>query len=134
MSHRCTLIVDVPDGPAGELVELALVEAGCTLVEWHDADLLAPRETHAPDCDLDDDCTCERTTPMNRAEAEQILAAREGTPPEHLDHCRTTDLIAAATAPAGQPCGDCGRLVVWHDETGWTHVEPSTCFLAGRPA
>jgi hypothetical protein len=67
---------------------------------------------------------------MTRADAERILAAREGTPPELLDHCRTEDLIAAALAPAGQPCADCGALVIWTDADGWQHAAPSTCFLA----
>ena len=68
---------------------------------------------------------------MTRDQAERILTEREGTPPEHLDECTTADLIAAAQAGDGQPCGDCGALVVHNDETGWRHVEPSSCFLAG---
>ena len=70
---------------------------------------------------------------MTRAEACAVLVEREGTPEEHLDECRTDDLIAAALAPAGQPCVDCGKIIVWLEEDGggwWHHVEPSTCFLA----
>lgn len=67
---------------------------------------------------------------MTRAEATAVLTAREGTPPEHIDACDTVDLVAAAQAPAGQPCADCGALVVWSDGAGWQHVDPSKCFLA----
>jgi hypothetical protein len=67
---------------------------------------------------------------MTRTQAEAILAEREGTPPEHLECCTTEALIAAARAPEGQPCADCQALVVYTDETGWRHVEPSDCFLA----
>jgi hypothetical protein len=68
---------------------------------------------------------------MTRERAQAILARREGTPPEHLEHCRDDDLIRAANAPAGQPCADCGGLVIYGDDNGWTHVDPeASCFLA----
>jgi hypothetical protein len=41
------------------------------------------------------------------------------------------DLLDAAQAPEGQPCADCGALVIYTDENGWRHVNPDThCFLA----
>jgi hypothetical protein len=68
---------------------------------------------------------------MLREQAGEILAKREGTPPEAIEHARTEDLVAAAFAEEGQPCGDCGKLVVWTDAGGWRHVEtPTGCFLA----
>lgn len=65
-----------------------------------------------------------------REDAERILAEREGTPPEHLEACDTTALIVAANAGMGQPCSDCGAIVVADGDGGWRHVQPSTCFLA----
>jgi hypothetical protein len=74
------------------------------------------------------------TTEITRQRAIAILSEREGTPPEHTDHCRTEDLIAAAQAPEGQPCPDCGCLSVWVENdqfAGWKHTDPdSRCFLA----
>jgi hypothetical protein len=60
----------------------------------------------------------------------ETLAEREGTPDEHLEHCSTPALVEAALAPEGQPCGDCGAVVVWTDDREWRHAEPSGCFLA----
>jgi hypothetical protein len=68
---------------------------------------------------------------MTRNQALTILAVREGDWTELPDHFATEDLIAAAKAPAGQPCSDCGKIVTWSDDNGWTHVDlPSPCFLA----
>lgn len=72
---------------------------------------------------------------MTRDEAMAVLEAREGMPPEQVEHFDDdAPIIAAAQAPAGQPCADCRKLVVWtEDEHGgaWDHVEtPTGCFLA----
>lgn len=72
----------------------------------------------------------QREQPMTREQACAVLAEREGTPPEHLDACSTESLIAAARADTGQPCADCGKLVVYRDDD-WHHVDtPTSCFLA----
>jgi hypothetical protein len=71
---------------------------------------------------------------MLREHAGEILASREGTPPENIEHALLDDVVAAALAPAGQPCADCGKLVEWRESGGagdWYHVEtPTGCFLA----
>lgn len=98
------------------------IEVQFTDPDYEQADELAPRLASGE-------------VTLDRADACAVLRAREGTPPEHLDHARTEDLVAAATAPAGQPCGDCGKLVTYSDARGWQHVDPdSACFLAGGRA
>ena len=69
---------------------------------------------------------------MNRPEAIGVMRDREGMPREEAEAASTQDLIAAAEAPEGQPCADCGHLVVWDDDLGdWRHaVRPTGCFLA----
>jgi len=67
-----------------------------------------------------------------REHCAEILSKREGTPPEQIEHARTEDLVAAALAEEGQPCGDCGKLVLWREDWGWFHKAPSSCFLEPR--
>lgn len=137
----------------GPLGRLALAEAAFE----HTAAVINDLTGRCPECDGDDlsfrvddrgridrvECVACRwsinrpTLTMTRAQAEALLAAREGAPPELLEHARDEDLLAAALAPAGQPCADCGKLVVWtegtEDEHGadWRHADtPSACFLA----
>jgi hypothetical protein len=72
------------------------------------------------------------TTPTTREQAIDALIAREGAPREHFDSCITEAIFAAAAAPEGQPCADCGDLITW-DETvqDWRHTHtPTGCFLA----
>jgi hypothetical protein len=67
----------------------------------------------------------------DRRQAERVLEVREGWSAPENEHVSDDAVIAAALAPEGQPCVDCGALVLYSDETGWRHAEtpPAGCWL-----
>lgn len=73
---------------------------------------------------------------MTREEAIARLAEREGIAESdraEWSMCWTLPaVLAALDAPEGQPCNDCGRVVVWREDRGWWIHEPANpgCFLA----
>lgn len=89
------------------------------------ADAQAEREQEITDEELAR-ATAGQTT---REEALVALMAREGAPLEAIEDASTESLLEALKAPEGQPCNDCGRVVVWRDDD-WHHVHtPTGCFL-----
>lgn len=71
------------------------------------------------------------------AERERALARlveREGIDardaPEMSESWQMSAILKALAAPEGQPCNDCGEVVIWRDDD-WRHaVTPTSCFLA----
>jgi hypothetical protein len=130
---------EVPKRPTLNLpeIDIANSEQNAWVQDWLSAfDTRAPGRSDAPEGsdvygaieDIQGGYSYEDHRARMILRACEILEEREGTPSEHLDCCRDEDIIAAAQAPEGQPCADCGKLVVYRDGE-WFHVARSTCFL-----